>query len=82
MSSIFCHSCHFRPDGDGAHFHHPWAICWVRLLGLNLFSSKITVFFVLLAAWTGQPYLLDIALVYAVLGFIGTILMAKFVERR
>ncbi|NCB00471.1 MAG: pH regulation protein F [Clostridia bacterium] len=55
---------------------------WDRLLGLNMFSSKITVFIVLLAGLTGQPYLLDIALVYAVLGFIGTILMAKFVERR
>lgn len=55
---------------------------WDRLLGLNMFSSKITVFIVLLAGLTGQTYLLDIALVYAVLGFIGTILMAKFVERR
>ena len=55
---------------------------WDRLLGLNMLSSKITVVIVLLAGLSGQAYLLDIALVYAILGFIGTILMAKFVERR
>lgn len=55
---------------------------WDRLLGLNLISSKILTAIVLLASLLGESYLLDIALVYAVLGFIGTVLIARFFERR
>jgi len=55
---------------------------WDRLLGLNLISSKVLAAIVLLASLLGEAYLLDIALVYAVLGFIGTVLIARFFERR
>lgn len=55
---------------------------WDRLLGLNLISSKVLTAIVLLASLLGESYLLDIALVYAVLGFIGTVLIARFFERR
>ena len=55
---------------------------WDRLLGLNLIASKILVAVVLLASFQNVSYLLDIALVFAILGFIGTVLLARFFERR
>ena len=55
---------------------------WDRLLGLNLIAAKVLTAIVLLASQLGESYLLDIALVYAVLGFIGTVLIARFFERR
>ncbi|NLO36921.1 MAG: pH regulation protein F [Clostridiaceae bacterium] len=55
---------------------------WDRLLGLNMIASKILIAIVILARLMDLSYLLDIALVYAVLGFLGTILMARFIEKR
>ena len=55
---------------------------WDWLLGLNLIASKILVAIVILARLMDLAFLLDIALVYAVLGFLGTILMARFIEKR
>lgn len=55
---------------------------WDRLLGLNLIASKILVAIVVLARLLDMTFLLDIALVYAVLGFLGTVLIARFIERR
>ncbi len=55
---------------------------WDRLLGLNMIASKILVAIVILARMMDLAFLLDIALVYAVLGFLGTILMARFIEKR
>jgi multicomponent Na+:H+ antiporter subunit F len=55
---------------------------WDRLLGLNLIAAKVLIAIVLLASLLGESYLLDIALVYAVLGFIGTVLIARFFDRR
>ena len=55
---------------------------WDRLLVLNMIASKILIAIVILARLMELSYLLDIALVYAVLGFLGTILMARFIEKR
>lgn len=55
---------------------------WDRLLGLNMISSKIIMSIVILALITKRSFLLDIALVYAFLGFVGTVLIARFIERR
>ena len=55
---------------------------WDRLLGMNMIASKILVAIVILAHLLELSYLLDIALVYAVLGFLGTILIARFIESR
>ena len=35
-----------------------------------------------LAILTGRSFYLDVALVYAVLGFVGMVLIARFIERR
>ncbi len=55
---------------------------WDRLLGLNMIASKILVAIIILARLLDLTYLLDIALVYAVLGFLGTVLIARFIEKR
>ncbi|MBN1891290.1 MAG: pH regulation protein F [Clostridiales bacterium] len=55
---------------------------WDRLLALNLIESKVLIAIIILALIFELNYLLDIALVYAVLGFIGTVLLSRFVERR
>ncbi|NDL67425.1 monovalent cation/H+ antiporter complex subunit F [Anaerotalea alkaliphila] len=55
---------------------------WDRLLGLNLFSSKIIMLIVLYAVATERSYLLDIALVYVLLGFISIIFIAEFIQKK
>jgi multicomponent Na+:H+ antiporter subunit F len=53
---------------------------WDRLLGLNLFSSKLIMIIVIFAYSIGKSYYLDIALVYVLLGFISIIFIANFVK--
>ncbi|MBU4540358.1 monovalent cation/H+ antiporter complex subunit F [uncultured Acetobacterium sp.] len=55
---------------------------WDRLLGLNAISAKIIMSIIILSLITGQSYLLDVALVYALLGFISTVLIARFIEKK
>ena len=55
---------------------------WDRLLGFNMISSKIVMLIVILAYVLNSSFYLDVALAYAILGFIGTILFAKFIEKR
>ncbi len=55
---------------------------WDRLLGLNLISSKIMMIIVLYALILNKSYLLDIALVYGFFGYIGIVMLARFVEKR
>lgn len=55
---------------------------WDRLLGIGLGASKITLGVMLLAVTIPENYLLDLALLFSVLGFLVTVLVARFVERR
>lgn len=55
---------------------------WDRLLGFNLFSSKVIIIAILLGVLIDRSYMIDVALIYGVFGFIGTIMIARFVERR
>lgn len=55
---------------------------WDRLLGLNTISAKIIMSIVILSVVTEKSYLLDVALVYSFLGFIGTVLIARFIEKK
>ncbi len=50
---------------------------WDRLLGLNLVASKLVMMIVLLACIKQASILLDVALVYCLLGFIGVTFMSK-----
>ena len=54
---------------------------WDRLLGLSLISSKIVMAIVVLASFLDRTFVLDIAIVYSLLGFIGSVLVARFLER-
>lgn len=55
---------------------------WDRLLGLNLFSSKIIILIVLFALMMKESYYLDIAIVYVLLGFISIISIARFIQKK
>lgn len=55
---------------------------WDRLLGFSLFSSKVLVVAILVGQVIGRTYMIDVAIIYGILGFIGTILISRFIERR
>jgi multicomponent Na+:H+ antiporter subunit F len=55
---------------------------WDRMLGMNLISSKIIMAIVVFALILDKSYLLDIAIAYTLIGFIGMVLIARFIERR
>lgn len=55
---------------------------WDRLMGFALFSSKVIIIAILIGFLIDKSYMIDVALIYGVLGFIGTIMIARFIERR
>jgi multicomponent Na+:H+ antiporter subunit F len=55
---------------------------WDRLLALNLFSVTMIIVMIIYALIENLGYLLDIAIVYALLGFIGIVFMARFIQRK
>lgn len=55
---------------------------WDRLLGVGLSASKITLAAVIVSFMIGESYMLDLAMLFSILGFLVTVLLARFVERR
>lgn len=55
---------------------------WDRLLGFNLVATKIVIGIVLLALVSGRSYLLDVAIVYSLIGFVATVLISRFIEQK
>jgi len=55
---------------------------WDRLLGLSLISTKVILIIVVIASIRETTYLLDVAIVYALLGFISIIFTAQFLLER
>lgn len=55
---------------------------WDRLLGFSLFSSKVIVAAILIGQLINRTFMIDVAIIYGILGFVGTILIARFIERR
>jgi len=51
-----------------------------RLLAVNSFGTKTVLFIAVFGFLTGRPEFLDIALVYSLINFIGTIAVLKFYE--
>ncbi len=49
-----------------------------RILAVNMFGTKTVLMIAVLGFLTGRPDFLDIALVYALINFIGTIAVLKF----
>lgn len=55
---------------------------WDRLLCLSIIASKFIMILVVLALYKNETIYLDIAILYVVLGFIGTTFMAIFIQKR
>lgn len=55
---------------------------WDRLLGLNLVTSKTIMIIIIIAMIKKQNFLLDIALTFSLLSFIGIIFIAVYVQRK
>lgn len=52
-----------------------------RLVGLSLITTKTTVVLVLLAVLWDRKIFLDVALVYAILGYVGIIAITKYLRK-
>ena len=52
-----------------------------RILAVNMFGTKTVLLIALLAFLSGRTDILDIALVYALINFIGVIAVLKLVEQ-
>lgn len=53
-----------------------------RMIGLNLVLSQVSAILVLLAVKYKRAIYLDVALVYAILGFIGTLAIARYFGKK
>lgn len=53
-----------------------------RLIGLNLMVTNITVIIVIMAVHYNYLVYLDVALVYAILGYVSVIAIAKYLTGR
>lgn len=53
---------------------------WDRILALNLFTSVSVLLIMVYAVMNEMYYLIDIAIVYTLLGFIGIVFMARFFQ--
>ena len=51
-----------------------------RILAVNAFGTKTVLMIAVLGFLSGRPDFLDIALVYALINFIGTIAVLKFIR--
>lgn len=51
-----------------------------RILGVNMFGTKTVLFIAVVGFLMGRPDFLDIAIVYALINFIGMIAVLRFFE--
>ncbi|WP_394132359.1 monovalent cation/H+ antiporter complex subunit F [Shewanella maritima] len=51
-----------------------------RILGVNMFGTKTVLFIAVMGFLSGRPDFLDIAIVYALINFIGMIAVLRFFE--
>jgi len=54
---------------------------WDRLLAYSSASNRVVLILAVTAVETGRSFLLDVGVVYAALGFLGVIILARFMER-
>jgi multicomponent Na+:H+ antiporter subunit F len=52
---------------------------WDRILMLNILSAKVILFVATLSFYLEQPFLLDIAISYGIIGFLTMTLLSKFI---
>ncbi|PKM51354.1 MAG: pH regulation protein F [Firmicutes bacterium HGW-Firmicutes-7] len=53
---------------------------WDRILGYNIFSSIMILLIMLFSTLHNRAYLLDIVIVYTLLGFISIVFISRFVQ--
>jgi len=53
---------------------------WDRLIAVNLISSKVVMIMAAAAVFFKRSIYLDVALVYAIIGFVSIIAISKFLE--
>ena len=53
-----------------------------RILAVNMFGTKTVLFIAVFGFLRGRPEFLDIALVYALINFVGVVVALRFVEHR
>jgi multicomponent Na+:H+ antiporter subunit F len=53
-----------------------------RILAMNTMGTKTVIFVALLGFIVKRPEFLDIALLYAILNFVGTVAILKYIEYR
>ncbi len=51
-----------------------------RILGVNMFGTKTVLFIAVVGYLMGRPDFLDIAIVYALINFIGMVAVLRFFE--
>jgi len=51
-----------------------------RILAVNMFGTKTTLFICVIGFLTGRPDFVDIAIVYALVNFLGTIAVLRYYE--
>lgn len=51
-----------------------------RILAVNMFGTKTVLFISVIGFLMGRPDFLDLALIYVLINFIGTIAILKFVQ--
>lgn len=51
-----------------------------RLIAINVISTKVIVLISLAAAITDNVMFVDVAVIYALIGFIATVAIARFIE--
>ncbi|SDK95563.1 monovalent cation/H+ antiporter complex subunit F [Natronincola ferrireducens] len=52
-----------------------------RVVAINVVTTKVTILIALLAIITDQDAFIDVALIYAMMGFIATICVSKYIEK-
>lgn len=53
-----------------------------RVISINVITTKVTVLISILAIMTGQDAFIDVALIYSMMGFIATICVSKYIEKK
>lgn len=53
-----------------------------KILAANLFTTNVVVFIVFFAHETNEPMIIDIALIYAIIGFVTMIGISRFISHR
>ncbi len=55
---------------------------WEKVLLFNLFSSKFVLILLVYSVLRGFNYLVDIAFIYSLLGFMSIVFITRFIRKR